>query len=74
MLGVVNGEPVPIDAPPLGAAYHFSVPPSQPVAVRLTVPVPQRALGPPVGAPGISFTVATTAVLGDTQSPTVQDT
>jgi hypothetical protein len=74
MLGVVNGEPVPSDAPPLAAAYQFRVPPVHPVAVRLTVPGPQRKFAPPVGASGIGLTVAVTAVLGDTQSPTVQET
>ena len=51
--GVTNGEPVALAVPPLAAAYHLSVPPSQPVAVRLTVPVPQREFGPATGADGV---------------------
>ena len=74
MLGVVKLEPVPSDAPPLAAAYQFRVPPAQPVAVRLTVPGPQRKFAPPAGASGIGLTVAVTAVLGETQSPIVHDT
>ena len=66
MLGVVNGEPVPMDEPPLDAAYQVRVP-VQPEAVKLTVPGPQRELGPAVGAPGIALTVATTSVLGPSQ-------
>ena len=73
--GVKNGEPVALAVPPLAAAYHLSVPPSQPVAVRVTVPVPQRELGPAPGASGIAFTVAVTAVLGPSQpSALVHDT
>ena len=64
---VTNGVPVALATPPLAAAYQLSVPPSQPVAVRLTVPVPQREFGPATGADGIAFTVATTAVLGPSQ-------
>ena len=74
MLGVTKGEPVAIEAPPLAAAYHFNVP-VQPEAVNLTVPSPQRFLGPAVGAPGIAFTVAITSVLGPSQpAALVQDT
>ena len=62
ILGVINGEPVPIGEPPLDAAYQFNVP-VQPDAVKLTVPVPHRELGPAVGAAGIVLTVATTGVL-----------
>ena len=51
--GVTNGEPVALAVPPLAATYQLSVPPSQPVAVRLTVPVPQRAPGPATGADGV---------------------
>ena len=74
MLPVANGEPVPRDAPPLAAAYQLRVP-VQPLAVRFTDPVPQRAAGPPVGAEGPGFMVATTAVLGPSQpAALVQDT
>ena len=66
ILGVTNGEPVPIDEPPLDAAYQFNVP-VQPDAVKLTVPVPQREFGPAVGAVGIALTVAVTAVLALSQ-------
>jgi hypothetical protein len=39
----------------------------QPVAVKVTDPLPQRELGTPVGATGIGFTVAITSVLGPSQ-------
>ena len=72
--GVTKGEPVPIDEPPLAAAYHLYVP-VQPEADILTVPVPQRALGPATGAPGIGLIVAITSVLGPSQpAALVQDT
>ncbi|MNE95402.1 hypothetical protein D3C80_1934840 [compost metagenome] len=40
--GVVNGEPEPIAAPPVGAVYHLMVAPVFAVAVRFNVPAPQR--------------------------------
>ena len=70
----MKDAPVPNEVPPVEAAYQLSVPPVQPVAPNITVPVPQRAFGPAPGASGIAFTVANTGVLGDEQSPTVQDT
>ena len=58
--------PVPIELPPLAAAYQFNVP-VQPEAPSTTVPVPQREPSVPVGAAGIGFTVAITSVLGPSQ-------
>jgi hypothetical protein len=63
MLGVTNGEPVPIDEPPLATSYHVRVP-VQFDAVKLRVPGPQRDTPPAVGAIGIVFTVPVTCVLG----------
>ena len=74
ILGVVNEAPVPNEVPPVEAAYQLSVPPVQPVAPNITVPVPQREFGPAPGASGIALIVANTGVLGETQSPIVQDT
>ena len=45
--------------------YHLIVP--VPVADKITVPVPQRKPGVPVGAEGTAFTVAVTDVLVDVQ-------
>jgi len=42
--GVVQGEPVPSEVPPVNAVYHARVP-LEAVARRLTVPVPQRVAG-----------------------------
>jgi hypothetical protein len=53
---VENGDPVPIEDPPLATAYHFKVP-VHPEAVKLTDPLPHRAFDPPVGATGTGFTV-----------------
>ena len=66
MLGVVKGEPVPIDEPPLAAVYQLSVP-AQPEAESITVPVPHLDPFVPVGAAGIGFIVAITSVLGPSQ-------
>ena len=46
ILGVVKGDPLPIDVPLVAEVYHFMVVPVGPVAVRPTVPVPHRT--PPV--------------------------
>ena len=64
---MVKGEPVPIDEPPVAALYQFNVPPAQPDALNVTVPVPHRDPSPPVGADGIGITVAITSVLGPSQ-------
>ena len=64
MPGVVKGEPVPTCVPPVAASYHFKIPPAQPEADKLSVPVPQREAPVPDGAVGIVFTVPVTCVLG----------
>jgi hypothetical protein len=64
--GVLKFVPVNKGEPPVAALYHFKVP-VQPVAVKVTDPLPQRELGTPVGATGIGFTVAITSVLGPSQ-------
>ena len=63
MLGVVKFVPVLKAIPPVKAPYHEIVPPPQPLAVMLTVPVPH--LLPPVlvGGLGIAFTVIVTTLL-----------
>ena len=62
MLGVVQGEPVPKDAPPAAAAYQFKVP-ALAVADKLTVPVPHRSPGVEPVTVGTVLMVAVTAVL-----------
>ena len=44
MLGVAQGEPVPSEDPPDGAAYQVTVP-AEPVAPRLAEPVPHLTPG-----------------------------
>jgi len=74
MPGVVKGEPVPIDDPPLATVYQLSVP-AHPDAVSITVPVPHLDPFVPVGAAGMGLTVAITSVLGPSQpAPLVQET
>ncbi len=63
ILGVVKLVPVPKELPPLELTYQFKVPPAQGVADKLTVPVPQREFGVPVGAGGIAFTITVTVVV-----------
>ena len=60
--GVVNETPVPRDAPPVAAAYQFTVP-AEAVAPRVTVPDPQTEPGVVPVIVGTVLTVATTAVL-----------
>ena len=71
ILGVVNEvTPVPPvnGEPPEAAAYQSMVSPDPAVAERVTVPVLQREAPVPLGAEGLLFTVAVTAVrLEDTQ-------
>ena len=55
MLGVVKLLPVLKALPPVKEPYHEIVPPTQPLAVMLTVPVPQL-LPAPLGALGIAVT------------------
>jgi hypothetical protein len=75
MLGVVKLVPVPKDDPPDEALYQFSVPPAQPDAVNVIVPVPHLEPLVPAGAAGIGFTVAITSVLGPSQpAALVQET
>ena len=62
MAGVVNEVPVPIDAPPVEAAYQFIVP-AEDVAPRVTVPASHLAAGLVVKIEGVVLTVAMTAVL-----------
>ena len=63
MLGVVKLVPVLKALPPVSDPYHEIVPPTQPLAVKLTVPVPQ--LLPPVlvAALGIDVIVANALLL-----------
>ena len=63
MLGVVKLLPVLNALPPVKEPYHEIVPPTQPLAVKLTVPVPQ--LLPPVlvAAFGIVVIVANALLL-----------
>ena len=51
------------------AEYQFMPSPTVGVAVIVTVPVPQREALPAVGAEGIAFTVAATAVLLEDTQP-----
>jgi hypothetical protein len=65
--GVVNDVlPERRSVPPLVAEYQSIVSPAPGVAEIVTVPVPQRDAGVPVGAEGIGLIVAVTAVLADT--------
>ena len=71
--GVVTGEPVPINEPPVEASYQFNVP-AEAVAAKETVPVPQREPGVVPVMVGVVFTVAITEVLADVQLPDVAST
>ena len=62
MLGVLNVVPVPRLDPPVAAAYQFIVP-TEAVAPRVTVPVPQVLPGVVPVIVGIGLIVATTEVL-----------
>ena len=55
--GVVNDVPVPIAVPPVALANQESVSPVEDVALRITVPVPQRLFGVGVRTVGIALTV-----------------
>jgi hypothetical protein len=63
ILGVVKLFPLSSNVPPIGSEYHLMVP--IPVADKTTVPVPHEAPFTVVGADGIAFTVAATAVLSE---------
>ena len=62
MLGVVKLVPVPTIFPAVAASYQVKVP-AEAVADKTAVPVPQIEAGVEVVIVGITFTVATTAVL-----------
>ena len=69
MLGVVKFVPVLKALPPVKDPYHEIIPPLQPLAVMLTVPVPQ--LLPPVlvAALGIVVIVANALLLLELVQP-----
>ena len=54
---MVYVAPVVKAVPPVKAPYHEIVPPAQPLAESVTVPVPQRLAPALVGAVGIALTV-----------------
>jgi hypothetical protein len=62
ILGVVKLVPVPMEAPPVDAAYQLIVP-ALAVAPSITVPVPHLDPGVVPVIVGIGLTVAVTAVL-----------
>ena len=62
IIGVVKDVPVPIEDPPVDAAYQLIVP-IEVVAPRVTVPVPQTDPGVVLVIIGTMLTVAVTAVL-----------
>ena len=64
--GVVKEVPVPMELPPVDAAYQFKVP-ALVVAPRVTVPASQRAAGVVDVIVGVLLMVATTAVLDEVQ-------
>ena len=64
--------PVDSAVPPVEAAYQSIVDPEAAVALMVTVPDPQTEPPvAPVGADGIVFTVAVTALLVDETQPVV---
>jgi hypothetical protein len=70
MLGVVKLVPA-VPTPPVVAVYQFTVPP-QPLALKVTVPVPHREFPVVVGAVGMALIVAVVTLLVVlTQVPTV---
>jgi hypothetical protein len=54
--GVINGLPVPIGLPPVGAEYHFKLVPE---AVSTTVPIPHLLPGPGEVTCGLSTVIIT---------------
>jgi hypothetical protein len=62
--GVVKLPPVPNELPPVRLLNQFMVSPPTSVALKVTVPGPQREPFVPIGAAGIGFIVAVTGVLG----------
>jgi len=70
MLGVVKLVPVSRTGPPVAPAYQFMVAvPELEVALKVTVPGPQRSPGVVVVIVGVGVTVATTAVRGAEVQP-----
>ena len=61
-MGIVRLAPVPNKEPPIASLYHANVP-NEAVADKIAVPVPQIVVGVVEVMVGISFMVATTAVL-----------
>ena len=68
MLGVVYEVPACNDAPPVDAAYQFTVP-ALAVAPRVTAPAAHLEFGVVPDIDGVVFTVATTAVLDAVVQP-----
>jgi hypothetical protein len=55
-------EPAVTRLPPVAASYHSIVQPLAGIALKVTVPLPQRLLSDaPVGGAGVSYTVPVTA-------------
>jgi hypothetical protein len=73
ILGVMNEVPVPKERPPVETLYQFSVP-EEAAAPKVTVPASHRLAGVVAVIDGVAFTVAVTAVLGETQLPLVDCT
>ena len=72
MFGVGKLVPAAMAEPPLLAVNQLMVPPTQPDAVSVTEPVPQRLFPLVVGAEGTGLTVAVTATLLEGHAPTIQ--
>jgi hypothetical protein len=61
-----------VPTPPVVAVYQFTVPP-QPLALKVTVPVPHREFPVVVGAEGMTLIVAVVVVrVAFIQPPTLQ--
>jgi hypothetical protein len=56
MLGVLKGEPVPIEVPPVGVVNHDTVSPALGVALMLTMPGPHLSPSMNVGSIGSALT------------------
>lgn len=64
ILGVKKLVPVPKNVPPVSLLYQFRTLPAVLVAPKVTVPVPQRALGVVVNILGVGFIVKVTVSTG----------
>ena len=74
MLGVVKFVPVPRLVPPVLTAYQSNVP-AFAVALKITVPMPQRLFDVVLVTEGLVFIVAITDVrVADVQPPLVAST